>query len=106
MSCVEIFNSHSQATWVSTLLNLGKHPQHDRQIIPMKVVKHVATGVSVPNGISNFPEIVRGFHSTSYCTKMTDNFRLTINRVRPFMALVKRSTRTEVTKSLSMAAPL
>jgi len=52
-----IASARDMATWVSTLLVLGRHPHHNRQIIPIEVVEHAATGVSVVDGISKFPEI-------------------------------------------------
>ncbi|KAF5346705.1 hypothetical protein D9756_010345 [Leucocoprinus leucothites] len=45
------------ATWVSMLLNEGKHPYTDEQVIPSHVVEHAATGVTVTEGKASYPEL-------------------------------------------------
>ncbi|KAF8177235.1 beta-lactamase/transpeptidase-like protein [Pholiota molesta] len=45
------------ATWVSMLLNKGRHPYTNVTIIPEEVVEHVAYGRSVSHGKPEFPEL-------------------------------------------------
>ncbi|KDR69231.1 hypothetical protein GALMADRAFT_256069 [Galerina marginata CBS 339.88] len=45
------------ATWVSMLLNDGRHPYTNETIIPADVVEHVAYGRSVSHGKPDFPEL-------------------------------------------------
>ncbi|KXN88232.1 hypothetical protein AN958_07691 [Leucoagaricus sp. SymC.cos] len=51
-----IASARDAATRVSTLLVLRRHPDVDEEVIPVGVVKHVATGVSVTTGAGLFPE--------------------------------------------------
>ncbi|KAF5346704.1 hypothetical protein D9756_010344 [Leucocoprinus leucothites] len=44
-------------TWVSMLLNEGKHPYTGEQVIPSQVVEHAATGVTVTEGKASYPEL-------------------------------------------------
>ncbi|KAF9471387.1 beta-lactamase/transpeptidase-like protein [Pholiota conissans] len=45
------------ATWVSMLLNKGRHPYTNQTIIPEEVIDHVAYGRSVSHGKPEFPEL-------------------------------------------------
>jgi CubicO group peptidase (beta-lactamase class C family) len=58
------------ATWVSMLLNNGRHPYTNEIVVPQEVIEHVATGRSVSNGgAPDYPEIspkVYGAGQTRY----------------------------------------
>jgi hypothetical protein len=43
------------------LLDNGKHPYTNEQVVPSHVVEHVATGATVGNGKAPFPELVGSF---------------------------------------------
>ncbi|KAF5348149.1 hypothetical protein D9756_010777 [Leucocoprinus leucothites] len=45
------------ATWVSIMLNEGKHAYTDKQVIPSHVVEHAATGVTITEGKASYPEL-------------------------------------------------
>ncbi|PPR01447.1 hypothetical protein CVT26_015080 [Gymnopilus dilepis] len=44
------------ATWVSMLLNNGRHPYTNETVIPSEIVEHVAHGRSVSHGKPEYPE--------------------------------------------------
>ncbi|EKM79433.1 hypothetical protein AGABI1DRAFT_106919 [Agaricus bisporus var. burnettii JB137-S8] len=62
-----ISSARDMAKWVSMLLVLGRHPYQNRQIVPMELVEHAATGKSIAIGIASFPEMVK--FVTSYMAK-------------------------------------
>ncbi|KAF9005373.1 beta-lactamase/transpeptidase-like protein [Hymenopellis radicata] len=45
------------ATWVSMLLNQGRHPTSNESVIPAHVVDHVAQGLTVSAGKASYPEL-------------------------------------------------
>jgi hypothetical protein len=49
------------------LLNEGRHPETNENVIPSEIVKDVATGVSVSDGEAAHPELV-SHRSISYTT--------------------------------------
>ncbi|KAK7449640.1 hypothetical protein VKT23_013115 [Stygiomarasmius scandens] len=52
-----LMTPRNAATWLQTLLLLGKNPEANEIIIPSEVVQKAATGVSVVSGSSNWPEM-------------------------------------------------
>ncbi|KAF9449778.1 beta-lactamase/transpeptidase-like protein [Macrolepiota fuliginosa MF-IS2] len=50
-------SARDMAMWLSMLLALGRHPHRNKQIIPLEIVEHAATGASVSAGVGSFPEI-------------------------------------------------
>ncbi|PFH47488.1 hypothetical protein AMATHDRAFT_42916 [Amanita thiersii Skay4041] len=43
--------------WASMLLNKGRHPETNETIVPEDIIEHVATGVTVQEARSAYPEI-------------------------------------------------
>ncbi|KAF9555829.1 beta-lactamase/transpeptidase-like protein [Agrocybe pediades] len=52
-----ITSARDLATWVSMLLNKGRHPYTNETIVPEEVIEHVAHGRSVSHGEPEFPEL-------------------------------------------------
>ncbi|KAF9441628.1 beta-lactamase/transpeptidase-like protein [Macrolepiota fuliginosa MF-IS2] len=52
-----LLSARDLATWVSMLLNDGRHPYTNKTIVPTSVVEHAATGVTVSNGKAPYPEL-------------------------------------------------
>lgn len=50
--------TRSQVTWVSMLLNNGRHPITNATVVPSEVVEHVAQGLTVSEGKASDPELV------------------------------------------------
>lgn len=67
-SSIITFDIRLQAKWVSMLLVLGRHPYQNRQIVPMDLVEHAATGKSIAIGTASFPEMVKS--TTSYTAEV------------------------------------
>ncbi|KAE9390134.1 beta-lactamase/transpeptidase-like protein [Gymnopus androsaceus JB14] len=89
-----ISSAKDVATWLQTLLLEGKNPANDEQVIPSAVIQKVATGITVVDGTTPYPELApslygggqlissyRG-HSTCFHTQITrfpfDNFGVAV----------------------------
>jgi len=52
-----ISSAKDVATWLQTLLLEGKNPANDEQVIPSAVIQKVATGITVVDGTTPYPEL-------------------------------------------------
>jgi hypothetical protein len=84
-----------QAKWVSMLLARGRHPQQNREIIPMEVVEHAATGSSIAAGTASFPEIVK-----SYCILHCSIFLISFHIARALSYMARASMCTPIEATL------